>query len=134
RPRRRRSLRPAPWQAPSCPRRSVPEQERGGRPPSLTQPRAGEPHRVADRLDGFVLADHALMQALLELGQALALLRGELGDRDAGQFRHHLGNVLAAHLRATRAEAPAPALGRLLQLLALGVVLRLELRGALVLL
>mmetsp|Transcript_4321 Transcript_4321/g.10665 ORF Transcript_4321/g.10665 Transcript_4321/m.10665 type:complete len:613 (+) Transcript_4321:595-2433(+) len=46
----------------------------------------------------LVLAHHTLVKALLELQQALALALVQLGDRDAGPARHHLGHLEGTHL------------------------------------
>jgi hypothetical protein len=49
---------------------------------------------------GLVLADHAAVQLVFHFQQLLALALHHLADRDAGGARHHLGDLLGAHLGA----------------------------------
>ena len=74
-------------------------------------PRAAD--GLGDRLDGLVLPDDPLVQLLLEAHEPLALLLGELGDRDAGGPGDDLGYVLGRHL--------GDALGALARLLELAL-------------
>ena len=83
------------------------EEERADRPVRVAQPRARAPDRAGDRLDGLVLPDHALVELRLEAEQALALLLGQLCDRDAGAARHDLGDVVGEHLGGALASAGA---------------------------
>ncbi len=59
-------------------------------------PDARAQHRVGDRLHRLVLADHALVQDLVEAQQLLALALDQPGDRDAGPARDDLGDLLLA--------------------------------------
>ena len=87
------------------------EQERAGRPVRIRQARARAADRVGDRGDRLVLADHALVQLGFHLQQLVALALHQLGDRDAGGARHHLGDLLGAdHACAAAAAAPCGAL------------------------
>ncbi len=69
------------------------------------------------------------MQVLLQAHQALALLLGELGDRDAGAAGDHLGDVLHHDLRDGVGAVPGP-----LQLRPDLADLRAQLLGAVVVL
>ena len=72
-----------------------PEEEEGAdRPVRIAEPGASAPHRAGDRPDGLVLPDHALVDLRLEAEQPLALLLGQLCDRDSGPARHDLGDVV----------------------------------------
>ena len=64
-----------------------------GRSGSL-QAGAGAAQRVGDGLDGLVLADHALVQALLHVDELLDLALDQAGDRDAGPLADDLGDLL----------------------------------------
>ena len=100
------------------------EEEVGDGAPAILEARAGEPYRFRHRLDGFVLADHALVEASLHLQQPLALLLRQLGHRHAGQAGDDLGHVLHRHFGGAGAA-------RLLPLLQLAVVVLLRLVEAL---
>ena len=83
------------------------------------------------RVDRLVLADDALVQLLLELQQALALLGRELRDRDAGGAGDDLRDVLRRDLRRALAllrlsvdARPAARLDLVLELTGALVVLR----------
>ena len=102
------------------------EQEVGDRPAAFAQARPRQAHGVGDGPHSLVLADDALVELLLHLGQPLAFLDGELRDRDAGQLGHDLGDLLDADLRGAGADAATPALRGLLQPLALLLPARLE--------
>src|SRR3954452_15070168 len=56
------------------------------------------PDRAGDRLDGLVLPHHPLVHLGREAEQPLALLLGQLRDRDSGPARHDLGDVVGEHL------------------------------------
>ena len=60
------------------------EEERADRPVRVAQPRPRAPDAARDRVDRLVLPDHALVQLRLQAEQALALLLGQLRDRNAG--------------------------------------------------
>ena len=70
------------------------EQERADRAVGVGQagPRAAQ--RVGDGLDGFLLADHAQVEALLHVDELLDLALDEPGDRDAGPLADDLGDLL----------------------------------------
>ena len=61
------------------------EDERADRPAGVLDARASADDRVGDELHGLVLADHALVQDLVEAQQLLALALHQPGDRDAVQ-------------------------------------------------
>src|SRR3954466_10253818 len=52
-------------------------------PPGTPRPGPRPPARLGAPLHGVVLADHPVVQVRLEPQQAVPLLLGELGDRDA---------------------------------------------------
>eukprot|EP01136_Pigoraptor_vietnamica_P037821 Opistho-1_new@106316 len=86
--------------------------------------------RTADRIghgaDRLVLPHHALVQLHLHVEQLLPLALHQLGDRDAGGARHHLGDLFGADQRAQqRRLAVDPALG-LLGLRVLELLLQLR--------
>ena len=86
--------------------------------------RARPDHRVRHQLHGLVLADHALVQHLVEAQQLLALALHQARDRDAGPAGDDLRDLVLGHLLAQQ-----PLLALLLgQTLLLGVQLPLELR------
>ena len=70
------------------------EQERADRTLGVAQADTAAADRLGDRSDGLILADYALMQRILEVQQALALILGHLGDRHAGPARDHSRNVV----------------------------------------
>jgi len=106
------------------------EEEGGDGPAALAKAGPGKADGVADRLHGLVLADDALMQALLHLDEALALLGREFRYRHPGELGDHLGNVLGPDLRRARAACTPPSLAGFLQLLALGIMLSLRVLAA----
>ena len=76
---------------------------------------------VGDELHRLVLADHALVQDLVEAQQLLALALHQPGDRDAGPARDDLGDLVLGDLLAQqpllalllrRAAPPRPAAAR----------------------
>ncbi len=94
------------------------EQERTERPVGVLQAGARAAHRVGHGAHGLVLANHALVQALLHLDQLLDLAFEQLRDRHAGPLRDNLGDVLLVDLllqqcRAARLDLPL-GLGQLL--------------------
>ena len=73
--------------------------------------------RVGDQPDGFVLADHPLVEDLVQAEQLVALALLEAGDRDPGPGRDDLGDLfLDDHLAQ---QPPLALLGG--QLLLLGL-------------
>ena len=80
------------------------EKERRGRPAALAKARARQTHGVAHRLNRLFLPDDALVQALLQLDQPLALFGRELGDRNAGELGDDFRDMLALHLRLNRSR------------------------------
>ena len=89
------------------------EDERADRPPRVLDPGAGADHRVGDQLHRLVLADHALVQDLVEAQQLLALALDQPRHRDAGPLRDDLGDLvlgdlLAQQLVAAAVDAPPP--------------------------
>ncbi|KWT97198.1 hypothetical protein APY03_1758 [Variovorax sp. WDL1] len=93
--------------------RGAQEEEGAGGPVGVRQARARAPDGVGDSADGLVLADHALVQLVLHLQQLVALALHQLGHGDAGGTRHHLGNLLGAHLGAQERGSAGLALGGL---------------------
>ena len=61
------------------------EEEAADRPTRIAESRARAPDRVGDRRYRLFLSDDAVVELLLQLQEALSLLGGELGDRDAGR-------------------------------------------------
>ena len=76
------------------------EDERADRPPRVLDARARADDGVGDELHRLVLADHALVQDLVEAQQLLALALHQPRDRDAGPARDHLGDLVLGHLLA----------------------------------
>ena len=64
----------------------------------------------ATAVDGFVLADHALVQLVFEVQQLLHLAFQQSGDGNAGPAAHHFGDVLLVHFLLD--EAAFGAVGR----------------------
>ena len=95
------------------------EQEAADRTVRVTQAGPRAAHGLGDRRDGVVLADHTLVQLLLEREQAVPLGLGELADRDAGRARDDLGDVLDGHLE--HAGLPGTTVGAGLLELRLGL-------------
>src|SRR4051794_30555186 len=83
------------------------EEERADRPLRIAEPGASAPHRTGYRPDGLLLPDHALVDLRLEAEQPLALLLGQLCDRDSGPARYDVGDVGGEHLGGTLASAGA---------------------------
>ncbi len=76
-------------------------------PVRVGQARARAADGVGHRADRLVLADHALVQLVFHLQQLLALALHQLGHRDAGGARHHLGDLLGADLGAQQLRRAA---------------------------
>ena len=95
-----------------------------GRRGSLIPARA-RMHGVGDQLHRLVLADHPLVEDLVEAQQLLALALDQAGHRDAGPARDDLGDLLLGDLLAQELAAARLLLGELRLLLP---ELRLELR------
>ena len=72
------------------------EDERADRALGILQAGPGAADGLGDDVDRLLLADHALVERLLHVEQALGLLLGDAGDRDAGPHRHDLGDLLFA--------------------------------------
>ena len=70
------------------------EEEGADRAVGVLQPGARAADRVGDGADRLVLADDAVVQALLHVDELLDLGLHEPADRDAGPARHDLGHVL----------------------------------------
>ena len=82
------------------------EDERADRPPRVLDPGARADDRVGDELDRLVLADHALVQDLVEAQQLLALALHQARDRDAGPARDDLGDLVLGDLLAQQPRRP----------------------------
>ena len=83
------------------------EEERADRPVRVLQARARAAQRVGDRLDRLVLADHALVQALLHVHELLDLALHQPRDGDAGPLGHDLGDVLGVDVLLEEAGSSA---------------------------
>ena len=83
------------------------EQEAADRPVRVGEagPRAAQ--RVGDGLDRLVLADHAVVEALLHLDQLLDLALEQTADRDPGPLADDLGDVLARSTSSVSIEPPS---------------------------
>ena len=91
------------------------EEERADRALGVRQAGARAAQRAGDGLDGLVLADDALVQALLHVDELLDLALEHPADRDPGPARDDLGDVLGGDLlleeagvRHRVARAPRP--------------------------
>ena len=80
------------------------EQERTIRPVRVGEARARAADGIAHHPHRLVLADHALMDAILHLQQLVALALHQLADRNAGSARNDLGDFLGANLLAQQLE------------------------------
>ena len=74
------------------------EQERADRAVGVLQAGARAAQRVGHGLHRLVLADHALVQALLHVHELLHLALQQPRDGDAGPLGHDLGDVLVVDL------------------------------------
>ena len=70
-----------------------------------------------DRLDGFVLADHALVQVVFHVHQAQGIFGRHPGERNAGHLGDDFGDDFLVDDAAVLARLFAPFLGDLLLLL-----------------
>ena len=92
------------------------EQERADRPVRVAEPGARAAQRVGDGLDRLVLADDALVQALLHVDELLHLGLEQAGDRDAGPAADDLGDLVGVdalgqvdgRLASSATRAPRP--------------------------
>ena len=73
------------------------EDERADRPTRVLDAGAGPDDRVGDESHRLVLADHPLVQDLVEPQQLLPFALLEPADRDAGPGRHDLGDLVLGH-------------------------------------
>ena len=90
------------------------EDERPDRPVGILQAGARAAERIRDRGDRLVLADDALVQALLHVDQLLGLPLEQPVDRDAGPAGDGGGDVVLVDLLLDhRVGRPALALGEL---------------------
>ena len=88
------------------------EDERADRAPRILDACAGADDGVGHQLHGLVLADHALVQHLVEAQQLLALALHQPADRDARPARDDLGDLLVGDLLAQQPRRrPASARG-----------------------
>ena len=74
------------------------EQETADRPIRVGQPGPAPAHRVGDRGHRLVLADHALVQTVLEADELLDLAFEQTRDGHAGPLRDDLGDVFVVDL------------------------------------
>ena len=74
------------------------EDERATGTLRVLEPGTRTPDRLRQRLDRLLLADDALVQLVLHVEQPLALLLGQLEDRDAGGGGQDLGDELLVDL------------------------------------
>ena len=74
------------------------EDEGADRPVRVLEPRARAAERVGHGLDGLVLPDHPLVQALLHVDELLDLALEQARDRDARPRRDHRRDVVLVHL------------------------------------
>ncbi len=88
-------------------------------------------HRVGDELDRLVLADHPVVEDLVEPQQLVALALDQAGDRDAGPAGDDLGHLvfgdLLAHQRSALLLVARLRLGLVQRRLELGELAVLEL-------
>ena len=90
--------------------------EAAGGPLGVFEPAAAAAHGLGDALDGFVLADDAVVQILLHLHQAQGVFGGHPRERDAGHLGNHFGNDFLVDNAAVLARFFTPFLGDLLLL------------------
>jgi len=74
------------------------EEEGADRPAGVAEAGPGPADGVRHEEERFVLAHHALAEAVLDVEQLLHLALEEAGDGDARPLRDHLGHVLGVHL------------------------------------
>ena len=73
------------------------ENERADRTFRILQTAAGASHGIGHGGDGFLLADHALADAILHVHELLSFAFEHLGDRDAGPCGNHGGDVFVGN-------------------------------------
>ena len=78
--------------------RGAEEDERGDRSLGILKSGTRTAHRIGDGCDGFVLANHTLMQFLFEVQQFFALTLHHAVDGDARPAGDHLGDIVGGHL------------------------------------
>ena len=110
------------------------EQESRHRLVAFAQARARQPHGIGHRAHRFVLAHQALMQPLLQMQQLLAFFHRQLVDRNAGQARDDLRDMLGLDFGAARGALAFPFLDELLEFSLLGLDALAQLGGLVVLL
>mmetsp|Transcript_26776 Transcript_26776/g.58372 ORF Transcript_26776/g.58372 Transcript_26776/m.58372 type:complete len:1072 (-) Transcript_26776:90-3305(-) len=106
------------------------EDEGGNGPVGVLQADTSTANGAADGGHGLLLANHAAVQHLLHLDQALSLIRGHLLNGDAGPLGHNGGNVLLSHSGATALHGLSLCLALLLGTSNHGLDLGLELHLA----
>ena len=74
------------------------KRKRADRAVRVGEPGARAAQGVGDRLDRLVLADDAVVEALLHVDQLLDLALHQPADRDPGPLADDLGDVLLGHL------------------------------------
>ena len=94
------------------------EDERADRPLGVLQPGPRAANRVRDGLDGLVLADDALVEAILHLDQLVLLALEQARDRDAGPRADDAGDVVRVDLFLEQSRGRAVLLGQRRLLLA----------------
>ena len=70
------------------------EDEAADGPVGIAQAGAVAQDGVGDQAHGFVLADHAVLEALGHLDQLLDFAFHHAGDRDAGPLGHDAGDIV----------------------------------------
>ena len=73
------------------------EQERAIRPVGIRQPGPGPTHRIGDRLDRFMLADHPVMEGVFHPHQFIPLALKHLRYRNAGPLGDNFGDFLVGY-------------------------------------
>ncbi|KAG0751077.1 hypothetical protein G6F24_014663 [Rhizopus arrhizus] len=88
-----------------------PEEQEGGHwLAAFAQARARQPHGIGHGTYCFVLAHQALVQPLLQMQQLLAFFHRQLVDRNAGQARDDLRDMLGLDFGAARGALASAAL------------------------
>ena len=110
------------------------EQESRHRLAAFAQARPRQPHGIGHRAHRFVLAHEALVQPLLQMQQLLAFFHRQLVDRNAGQARDDLRDMLGLDFGVARGALAFPFLDELLEFSLLGLDALAQLGGLVVLL
>ena len=84
------------------------EDERADRPLGILEAGAGATDGLRDDADRLFLADDPTVEGLLHVEQALRLLLGDAGDRDAGPHRDDLGDLLFVDRRLVAGDLGLP--------------------------